>query len=271
MKRLIIICIVTGLFLLGGISNANYSVSDSFETSWTGNYASGWENITYRWGDASSPQMTQYNTITTANGHIVTPVSGSYFMGLQITAAGSPESSTNWWGGVEPTFIADGALDRQYSPWVSVSFYDDGAALPSPQLSVVPNTGNPDDWTDIQFGQRWNRTDHYWFGEAMNNPNIWTETNVDRTVGWHELKLVQDTAGYITYYIDGTLLGTTTNAYLDLAGPWLMVQFADGMFGESEVYFDNFQVGSTIPAPGAILLGSIGVGLVGWLRRRRIL
>jgi hypothetical protein len=269
MKKLITVCAVSVLLILISNSYANYSMTDGFETSWTGNYAPGWENITYRHGDASTPKMTQYDTIE-ANGYTITPFSGSYFMGLQVTSAGDPVSSTNWWGGVEPAFINADALDRQYSPWVSVSFYDYGASLPAPQLAAVPGTGDASDWTDIQFGQRWNRADNYWYAECMNSPSEWVETSVTRSVGWHELKLSQNTEGYITYSIDGTDVGTTTNAYLDLAGPWLMIQFDYNAFG-SEVYFDNFQAGSTIPAPGAILLGSIGVGLVGWLKRRRTL
>jgi hypothetical protein len=64
--------------------------------------------------------------------------------------------------------------------------------------------------------------------------------------------------------------GTFTNVIADLASRDLRIGIHVQGFasGGSESFVNN---GVVIPAPGALVLGSIGVGLAGWVRRRRML
>jgi hypothetical protein len=114
-------------------------------------------------------------------------------------------------------------------------------------------------------------------GPSMSTTISFTETMTSFGGNWD---LTPGGAGTgIKVYMDGTTLaGEIANSYA--GGFWGFVsdtpftsivlgQGSSGSFPFLETYtLDNMVF---VPAPGAILLGSIGVGLVGWLRRRRTL
>lgn len=82
---------------------------------------------------------------------------------------------------------------------------------------------------------------------------------------------------YFEGYLGGNLVGTSATLVPSSTPTFLAANFGGPVDYVNVVSaeYNNFAMDDVtyqvIPAPGAILLGSIGVGFVSWLRRRKTL
>jgi len=271
--------IAVGLVLaVVGTAGATYHVTFDFETSWGTDYAPGWENMAYRHGPAPVGKMMEQ-------------VAGGYTGNAMKLIVDSTPLPSMYWAGVNPISVSADAMKKQYDPWISVMYYDEGSSPtendPAGQLIAVPSwvngytgPGLDEDWTDIQFGARFTAEDNYYFVACGESNPGWVDTGVARptdTPAWHQLKMQLSSAdGKIHFYVDGTEVGTSwRDDYVDLGTEiGLDTMFMNPLSGwgvdKPYTIWDDFEFGSSIPEPMTMAGLVLGIGcLARYIRKRR--
>ena len=102
-------------------------------------------------------------------------------------------------------------------------------------------------------------------GNSAADSLIGTVSFDDKAYTWITINITHDWTNDIADDAVTLMLTGPTSTFYAAGAVGLQTYIKDGILADPELKL------ITIPAPGAILLGSLGVGIIGWMRRRRAL